>query len=53
MKVTIDVKTELLPPHTQQEFEEWVKFQVGATGGMSGQNPLAEYDMEVSCCDFS
>lgn len=52
MQVIIDVKMASLPPHTREEFEEWVKFQVGYQGGMSMENPLVDYDLEANYCDF-
>ena len=32
---------------TDEEFKEWVEFCVGYMGGMSMENPLHEYSLEV------
>lgn len=37
----------LLPSHTDDQFEEWVEFNVGHRGGLSEDNPLADIDMEA------
>ena len=33
---------------TEDEVEEWVKFQVGYCGGMSATNPLESHDIETN-----
>lgn len=45
--VMISVDRDKLPPHTDKEFEEWIKYQVGQFGGMKADNPLADYDLEA------
>lgn len=32
---------------TDAQFEEWVKYQLGYTGGMSIENPLHEHELEA------
>ena len=44
--VTISIDREKLPRHTNEEFEEWVRFQVGERGGMSVNNPI-DTDIEA------
>ena len=52
--VVISINEDELPPHTKEEFEEWVRYCVGHLGGIHISNPLANNDMtatvrEVSC----
>jgi len=37
---------------TDEQFQEWVEFCLGYRGGMSVENPLHEYDLEVSNVDI-
>lgn len=46
--VTISIDRNKLPPHTDAQFEEWVKFQVGHLGGIPMNNPLHDCDMEAT-----
>lgn len=46
MLVTINIDRNSLPPHTDEEFEEWVKFEIGEIGGMNADNPLQQ-DLEA------
>lgn len=45
--VVISIDRETLPAHTDEQFEEWVKFQVGHFGGIDINNPLADMDMDA------
>lgn len=45
--VVISVDREHLPSHTEEEFEAWVRYQVGDTGGLKMPNPLADIDMDA------
>jgi len=45
--VVISVSREDLPPHTNKEFEEWVKYCVGHNGGISMDNPLHDTDLDA------
>jgi len=45
--IVISVDREKLPAHTDQEFEEFVRFQFGDRGGISASNPLNNMDMEA------
>ena len=38
--VVISIDRGKLPEHTQEEFEEWVKYEVGDTPEMNMKNPL-------------
>ncbi len=46
--ITLDVDRSKLPPHTDEEFEAWVKFCVGERGGLDMSNPLSDLDMEAT-----
>jgi len=46
-KIVISVDRSKLPKHTDEQFDEWIRFQVGDRGGISVDNPLSEYDMEA------
>lgn len=43
--ITIVVKSPI--ECTDAQFEEWVKFELGYTGGMSIENPLHEHELEA------
>lgn len=51
--VVISIDREKLPEHTQEQFEEWVKFQVGHLGGMEMSNPLHVFDLEAEVMEIS
>ena len=44
--VVISIDRESLPDHTDEQFEEWVRFEVGDRGDLSGDNPLQQ-DLEA------
>lgn len=49
---TIKVSFSVVAPETDkeptaEEIEQWIKYCVGALGGISCKNPLAHYDMEA------
>lgn len=46
--VVISIDRNKLPPHTDAQFEEWVKFCVGHLGGISMVNPLHDLDMTAT-----
>lgn len=46
--VVISIDRTKLPPHTDAQFEEWVKFCVGHLGGISMENPLHDLDMTAT-----
>lgn len=46
--VVISIERNLLPSHTDQQFEEWVKYCVGHLGGISMENPLHDLDMTAT-----
>lgn len=45
--VVISIDREKLPEHTNEDFEQWVKYQIGELGGISMDNPLWDLDMEA------
>lgn len=45
--VVISINRKSLPEHTDEEFEAWVKYQVGELGGIRMKNPLHDIDMEA------
>lgn len=50
--VVISIDREKLPPHTDEQFEEWVKFCVRG-GGISNSNPLADLDLDARVREIS
>lgn len=49
--ISIDIKD--LPPHSKEDFEEWIKYQVGHIGGIGLKNPLHYIDLEVKVREIS
>ncbi len=45
--VVISVSREDLPPHTDKEFEDWIKYNVGHNGGISMDNPLHDEPLDA------
>lgn len=52
-RVVLSVDRTALPPHTDEQFEEWVKFNVCQLGGISMNNPLSDIDMEARVKEIS
>lgn len=46
MQVNINIDRDKLPGHTDAEFEEWLKYEIGELGGLTLKNPLAMQDLE-------
>lgn len=44
--VVISIDRDDLPSHTDEQFEEWVKYQVGHRGDISIDNPLSDQDID-------
>jgi hypothetical protein len=42
MLVILSIDTDKLPSHTREEFEAWLKFEVGQIGELSLDNPLID-----------
>ncbi|MEW5056529.1 MAG: hypothetical protein AB1Y25_02805 [Cycloclasticus sp.] len=40
--VVISIDRDKLPEHSDEQFEEWVRFEVGDRGDMSAANPIQE-----------
>jgi len=51
--VVMSIDRDKLPAHTNEQFEEWVMFQVGQRGSVSMENPLHDLDMEATVREFS
>lgn len=45
--VTIEVDRDDLPAHTDEQFEEWVKFCVGHRANIENDNPLNDQDLDA------
>ena len=45
--IVISVDREKLPPHTDEEFEEWVRFELGDNGSISTENALWKEGLEA------
>ena len=45
--IVISVDRDDLPKHTEKQFEEWVKYQVGHSGRISLENPLIDTDLDA------
>ena len=51
--VVISIDRDKLPKHTDEQFEEWVRFEVGDRGGMSAKNPIdVNLTAEVVSVDY-
>lgn len=51
--IVISVDRASLPSHTDDQFEEWVEFNVSHRGGVSQDNPLADIDMDARVREIS
>jgi len=51
--VVISINRTELPEHTDEQFAEWVEFNVGHAGGISNDNPLHDLDMEARVREIS
>ena len=45
--VNVEFEVEIPVNATDQQILEWLRYTFGATSGMSGENPLKEYDGEA------
>jgi hypothetical protein len=45
--IVISVDRDKLPTHTDAEFEEWLRFEVGDNGSISTKNRLWKEDLEA------
>lgn len=50
--VLIDIDRTKLPAHTDEQFEEWVRYNIGQLGGIKSNNPLSTLDMEAMVMDI-
>lgn len=44
--VTFTIDRDELPAHTDEQFEEWIKYAIGSRGGISMENPLHDQDLD-------
>lgn len=51
--VVLSIDEKKLPPHTREEFEEWVSFCVGDRNEMRNANPLIESDLQSRVREIS
>lgn len=51
--VVISIDRSELPDHSDEEFEEWVRYQVGDTPHMEIANPLSSEDMQATVREVS
>jgi len=51
-KVTIEIDRSKLPDHTDDQFEEWINFSVGALGGIVIKNPLHDQDLSATVLEW-
>ena len=52
-RVVLSIDESKLPPHTREQFREWVEFSVGHRAEIQISNPLHEYDMESTVEEIS
>ena len=45
--IILDIDRKKLPRHTDDEFQEWVEYEVGDTGHINLDNPLVDTDLEA------
>jgi hypothetical protein len=45
--IVINVDRDKLPPHTDEEFEEWVRFEINDNGSISTKNALWKQELEA------
>jgi hypothetical protein len=45
--IVISVDRDKLPPHTDEEFEEWVRFEINDNGSISTKNALWKQELEA------
>lgn len=51
--VVLIIDESKLPPHTRDQFKEWVEFCVGHRAEIQISNPLHEYDMDATVREIS
>ena len=47
MRIKVEMEVDAKPGMTDQEIAEWVEFNVGARGGLSGDNPMVDEDLSA------
>jgi len=52
-QIVLNVDRNKLPEHTDEEFEAWIKYEVGQLGGLSLDNPMSDIDLEATVQDIS
>lgn len=51
-RISLMIDENLLPPHTREQFQEWVEFCVGHRAEIQESNPLSDRDMEAHVRDI-
>jgi hypothetical protein len=51
--VVISINRDNLPEHTDEEFRQWVRYQVGDNGSLSLNNPLVDLDLDATVKEIS
>ena len=50
--IVISIDRSHFPPHTEDEYEAWVKYQVGDADDIDMKNPLLEWDIDAKVMEF-
>jgi len=50
--ITISVDRAALPPHTQAEFEEWVRYEVSIDKCMAVDNPMMALPIDAEVLEI-
>lgn len=51
--VVLSIDERKLPAHTREEFEEWLRFNVGDRSEMQNANPLVDTDLQSTVREIS
>lgn len=52
-RLVLSVDRTQLPEHTDHDFEEWIKYQVGQLGAIPVTNPLWDADLVARVLEIS
>jgi hypothetical protein len=47
VRVIVEMIVEIPCSATQEEVEQWIKFETGYTGSLNLDNPLSDYELET------
>jgi len=45
--VRVELEVEVPESATDRELEDWLRFELGATGQLDGDNPMIDHDLEA------